>query len=721
MISLLHALVFVAAFLLFQVELIAAKALLPAFGGSFQVWTSSVMCFQGLLLLGYATAYAVDPGHGRWLRWAALAAFAGAAALFPLDLAPFSQPDYARPAALEVAWTLLRTVGPAFFCLAPLSILAQRLLAGARLAQAANPYALYATSNLGSFAGLLSFPVLVEPLLDANAQLALWLVGFAGVGLLLFAALFRLQGSSTTEQSAPANAAPPAPPSWRARMTWLTLSAAGSLLFLAATNLITFDIAAAPLLWVLPLALYLLSFTLTFKKNTWYPKAIRERFPLAAAIGLFLFLMAFQSYRLPPLALIAAHLTVVFLICVVCNGELYKSRPADARQLPAFYLYLALGGFLGGALASWIAPLLAAAVIEYPLALCLVALGLCLSSAPSRPKAWAVLIACGTLAIPLAWLSAVEAYGLALSSLFSASAGFCLALLFYILRARPIETALCLGLATLMTPALAQWQPGKQLELAHRNFYGVYRVEQAEGKRLLLHGATLHGSQYLDPAKQDQALTYYHRATPVGEVMSSEFFDFPSVAIVGLGAGSLAVYGKPGQRMDYYELDPYNEVAARRYFTFLERCKARLGLIFGDARLTLGREESPRYSLLIIDAFNSDAIPTHLLTVEAFELYRRKVGDKGLVLLHISNKYLRLAPVVQANARVLGLRALINRAPRESLPPDAEACLWAALTSDEAIARTLASRLGWTDTAVSPEPATRPWTDRSSNLLAVMQ
>lgn len=717
MILLLHALVFVAAFLLFQVELIAAKALLPAFGGSFQVWTSSVMCFQGLLLLGYATAYAVDPGRGRWLRWAALAAFCCAAALFPLNLAPFGQPDYARPAALEVAWTLLRTVGPAFFCLAPLSILAQRLLAGARLVQAANPYALYATSNLGSFAGLLSFPVLVEPFLDAEAQLALWLAGFAGVGLLLLAALFTPQQDSATS----AQAAKAAPATWRARLSWLTLSAAGSLLFLAATNLITFDIAAAPLLWVLPLALYLLSFTLTFKKNPWYPKAIRERFPLAAAIGLFLFLMAFQSYRLPPLALIVAHLAVVFLVCVVCNGELYKSRPTDGRGLPAFYLYIALGGFLGGALASWIAPLLAAAVIEYPLGFCLAALGLCLCQTSPKPRAWALLTACGALLIPLAWLAAVEAYGPGLSSLFSAAAGFGLALLFYALRKRPIETALCLGLATLLTPALAQWRPGKVLDLAQRNFYGVYRVEQAEGKRLLLHGATLHGSQYLDPAKQDLALTYYHTSTPVGEVMGGDAFDFPSVAVVGLGAGSLAVYGKPGQRLDFYELDPYNEVAARRFFTFLARCKAKLGLIFGDARLTLGRKESPQYALLVVDAFNSDAIPMHLLTVEAFALYRRKVGDKGLVLMHVSNKYLRLAPVVQANARALGLRALLKRAPRESLPPDAEACLWAALTSDEAVARTLASRYGWTDTAVTPEPATKPWTDRSSNLLAVMQ
>jgi hypothetical protein len=334
MIWLLHTLVFAAAFLLFQVELIAAKALLPGFGGSYQVWGAAVMTFQGLLLLGYAAAQQMETPRGRWLRWALCAAFAAGFAAFPTQLAPFSHPDYARPAALEVAWTLLRTVGLACLCLAPISILAQSLLAGSQLKQRANPYALYATSSLGSFAGLFSYPFLIEPHFLLPTQLFHWRDGFGTVGALLLLCLIGLRVGRPAATAAPGSeaVAPPAGP--RRTLAWLVLSAASSLLFLATTNLITFDIASAPLLWILPLGLYLLSFALTFKKNPWYPEWIRARFPLAAALGVFLFLMAFQSYRLPTVLLVAIHLLVLFAVCVVCNGELHRARPRRDPHLP---------------------------------------------------------------------------------------------------------------------------------------------------------------------------------------------------------------------------------------------------------------------------------------------------------------------------------------------------------------------------------------------------
>jgi len=717
---LLHALVFTAAFLLFQIELIAAKALLPAFGGSYLVWGASVMAFQGLLLLGYASAQWLDVARRPSLRWGLCLAFVAAYAIFPLDLGPFSHPDYGKPAALEVAWTLLRTVGPAFFCLAPVSILAQRILADSTLEQRSNPYALYATSNLGSFAGLLSYPFVVEPLFDLKEQLAIWAVAYGAVALALFFAVRGWGTNRPTQSKAPSALADEKAPSLRRKLGWLTLSAAGSLLFLAATNLITFDLAAVPLLWVLPLALYLLSFALAFKQNPWYPDWVRERFPLAAALCVFLFLMAFQSYHLPVLALVGVHLAVLFVVCLVCNGELYRTRP-DAARLPGFYLYIALGGFIGGTLASWVVPLLSNAVLEYPLGFFLAALGMCLSGATQRPRVGTLVLAGCVVLVVVAWFASVAAFGLAASSIFAALAGFFLALVFYGLRRRMLEIALCLGLVVLLVPFLAHWQPGRNILHAQRNFYGIYRVYDDADKRKLLHGTTLHGAQFLDPTRQDEALTYYHVGAPAGELLHARLFEFSRIGVVGLGAGSLAVYADPGQEIDFFELDPYNKVVAERYFTFLARCKGKLGLIFGDARLSLGRVENERYSVFIVDAFNSDSIPTHLMTVEAFREYQRVVTHNGLILLHISNKFMDLAPVVRANAQALGLRVLTKRLAGAAVPPDAEACLWAALTTDEAKVRTLAARLGWQDMATQPPPSVRPWTDRYSNLLAVFQ
>ncbi len=720
-------LVFLAASLLFQIELVASKALLPRFGGSYLVWSVSVVVFQGLLLAGYACARSL-PLAGRWpVRLLPSALMLLPLAAFPLEYLTLARPGADLPFVPDIAWTLLRTVGPAFFVLSMVSILAQRLLVLSGSARSANPYVLYATSNLGSFAGLLSYPFAVEPLWDLPTQLIFWQWGYVACALLFMVTqIGSLRGVSDAPRPVEggASATPPVsrPPGTplSLRLRWLLLSASGSALFLAVTNVITFDLAAVPLLWILPLSLYLLGFVLTFREPGWYPQWLRERFPLAVALGLFLFLLLQQSYRLPVTVMLAVHLGLLFALSVISSGELYASRPARTAELGDFYLLIGLGGFLGGALVSWFMPLLSDTVLEYPLALLLLALAFAFGRERQRLRPGYVLVALGIGPLVAAWMLVLGRLQGPETSLAAGAVGLLVAMLFYLLKKRPGELALCLGVAISLTPLADHFQVNQHLVCTYRNYYGIYRVHDAGGKRILQHGTTLHGSQYLDPARQREALDYYHVSAPPGALLSSGLFDTTAVGLVGLGAGSLATYARPGERYVFYELDPDNEDVARRYFTFLSQSRGTIELVFGDARLTLARAPADAYGVLIVDAFNSDAIPIHLLTVEAFQEYLRCLRPDGLLLLHISNKFLNLAPIVAANARELGLTIRFLRFERK-VPADAKSCLWVALTRSPDLAGVLETRLGWSAWLSEASRPVAAWTDRSANLLSALR
>lgn len=713
-IILFHVAVFFSAFLLFQVELIASKAMLPGFGGSYLVWSVSVMLFQGLLLAGYWYADIA----GKWFRGGRRKFFKPAmmllpVLLFPVELSGLTTRDLSMPFVWEIMLTLLRTVGFGFFALSSVAVVLQRALADSDLEQRRNPYVLYATSNMGSFAGLLSYPFLVEPVFELSTQLFIWQCGYA-----LVASLFILIHATVKDTSgAPAGAAaektkPRLPIAERLR--WLTLSAGGSALFLAVSNVITFDLASAPLIWILPLCAYLLTFVLTFKNTPWYPAWLRERFAFASAIGVFLFFLMIQSYKLPLAVTLPMHLLILMAICTVCHGELKKSAPKNPGLLAEFYIMLSLGGFVGGVLVSWLSPLVSDSIMEYLLALFLAALGLAMG-AKEKWRGKSVLLALMLIPLIVGWRISVTDTSPAVSTIISTIAGFFLALLFFALKSRPREIALMLGLTLMLAQSLDHVQPNRELKLKHRNYYGIYRVFDKDGIRYLMHGTTLHGSQYLAPEKQDIAMTYYHKSTPAGELLSADIFDIPKIGVVGLGAGSLAVYGKPAQEMDIFELDPYNKDVAETWFTFLKQCKAHLNLIFGDARLRLREKPDNHYTVYIIDAFNSDSIPVHLFTVEAMNEYRRKVSPGGLLLFHISNKYLDLRPILAANARELGMIALVKNVV--NTPKDAKPCIWGALTTNAKAAEVLVKGFGWSYAEEMNLPVVRPWTDQYSNLL----
>ncbi|WP_460033010.1 fused MFS/spermidine synthase [Megalodesulfovibrio paquesii] len=733
MLCVCHGLVFLAAALLFQVELIAAKALLPGFGGSSLVWAASVLVFQALLLGGYAWAAAIGNQLERpAARVLHAALFLAPAALFPISLATLSTPDQTFAGWEYGSWPaialmLATTVGPGFAMLATVSVVCQRVLAASELPQASRPYTLYATSNLGSFAGLLSYPLLVEPFVDLDDQLRVWQVGYVLVAGLLGLLLWRLKPRlcGVALQKIPAFQGL----SRMLQLRWLALSAAGSALFIATTNVVTMDLAAIPLLWIIPLALYLLSFVLVFKPTPWLPAWVRTRFSLALAVGSLLFLLSQLSYHLPVMVALPAYWLTLLMVCLICHGELARTAPADPRRLGRFYLLLSLGGALGSLLASFLAPLAFVTLAEYPAALGLAAAGLALGQREGRRRWDRPLRMLGMLALILAWPLALSRWPDLPTNVLAGVAGMGMALLYFRLERRPGTAALML----LVLMAAAQWLTlhagGGNVRSVHRNFYGITTVYDGEDKRHLKHGTTLHGSQYLDPARASEALTYYHRTTPSGALLSRQEDVLDTVAplgIVGLGAGSLAVYARPGQPVDIFELDPHNGDVARHWFSFLERSPGKVSLTFGDARLTLRQAPDAHYGILVVDAFNSDSIPVHLLTREALDEYARVLQPDGVLLLHISNKYLELAPVVTATGRAGGQAGkwfVLEKTYRGTVHPDADACQWMALTREptgRGTALRLAERFGWR-WMPEEDKAIRPWTDRYSNVLGVLK
>jgi hypothetical protein len=712
--------VFLAAFLLFQIELIIGKALLPGFGGSYLVWAACVLFFQVALLAGYGYTHVAA-------RKLAIGHYAPAQAvlmflplvLFPIKLGDLA-PNYRLPFVVEIVWLLLGTVGPAFLVLSTVSVMAQNLLAASDRPERDDPYFLYGTSNLGSFLGLISYPFLVEPFFNLDTQLLIWEAAFVVLAVAQAALILTLRRGTAPERArVMAEAAEAAPPlGWRGPVRWLLLSAAGSALFLSVTNIITFELAAIPLFWMLPLGIYLFTFYLNFKARPWCPGWLKSGFYLTLPVGVFLFLIVVQLRVFPAWSLFVGHLTVLFVFCMFCQNELVVSRPAAARDLTAFYLALAAGGAVGSALVSFVMPLVSSIMIEYLLGFLLAAGAIVLGPHGGR-WGWrdlaGPLVAAPAILWPYIYAkldedSAYLTWGIAAALL----------AIYLVLWRRPRGITVSLLTVLVLASFLEYFRVDNSLVHRNRNFYGISLVLDRGGKRYLRHGSTMHGAQYLDPEKGRIPLTYYHPTTPSGELLSSPLFHFADIAVVGLGAGTLASYCGAGQTMDYYEIDPDIKHVAQTYFTYLKNAAGAVRFIIGDARLSLVRNTGARYDLIALDAFSSDSIPVHLLTTEAMSLYFERLKPGGIVIIHISNRALNLKPMLYANARALNLLVLDKDYDTVS-DDDADRCDWMAFTRDPAAAKLLVEGLKWTDlTQQPPKPSVRPWTDRYSNLISAI-
>jgi hypothetical protein len=690
--------------LVFSLQPMFAKMVLPRVGGGAAVWTVALVFFQGALLAGYSYAHFLT-ARLSFPRQIVVHACVLLLAAFFLPVAVAGGFD-APPESGQALWLIAlfsASVGMPFAAVSATAPLLQSWFARTGRADAGDPYYLYGASNAGSLAALLAFPLLIEPALGANAQSITWSVGFGVLALAILGCAFlvwRARGVMTVETHE--DAAPVI--SWRTRAKWALLGLLPSALLVAATTHISTDVASAPLLWVIPLALYLSAFILAFGQRTWIPaKFTAIAMPALAAVTLVIGWSA-GDWRIMSIAVLGT----LWLGTYVCCRALYDARP-EARALTDFYLWMSLGGVVGGALTALLAPVVFDGVLEWPIAVALSLLALPGGKQLSRQM---LIIFGGCLAITVS-AALFAAFGAVNGRLVAGGLVAGLAAIIVGRNSRTLMTIACA--AVILMGATIQHQG---VAFADRSFYGAVRVTDDGPWRRFVHGTTLHGVQSLDPALAHTPTGYYGPLTPIGSTFTAlnNAGRLQDVAVLGLGAGAMACHARAGQNWTFYEIDPLVVQVARdrRLFTFLSDCTPDAPVIVGDARLELAQQPRGAYDLVVADAFSSDAVPTHLITREAMTLYLDSVDEDGVVLVHVSNRNLAMADV----AARAGLAAGAVVIQRLYLP---ETYSYANFGSEVvAMARTrealepLLADPAW---RFSSPPPGRAWTDDYSNIL----
>jgi hypothetical protein len=705
---------FSSAFLLFWIEPLFARIALPRLGGSQGVWNTCLVFFQASLLLGYTYAHVI----ARYLSLRGqvlvhLAVLAVGAAFLPIAMrAGWAPPPEGSP-VLPLLALLTVTLGWPFFALSANAPLLQHWFSFSDHKHAANPYVLYAASNAGSLAALLAYPFLLEPQFTLSRQSALWSVAFFAL-----AAMIAIAGTfpalTRASQVHARAAAPTTKVGWRLRLTWIIYAAIPSSLLLGVTGYVTTDIASIPLLWIAPLALYLLTFVLIFAArppipHIWMVRALPGAVVLAG-LGLWLAPISLA-------AAIAAHFTAFFIVAMACHGELARLRPAVDR-LTEFYFWMSLGGVIGGALTALVSPLVFNGIIEYPLVL-----GLSCLVQPLRAddkKLSAVQIALLAAATLVVLIEPAARFGQLLSNSLSLWAIVMIAWFAFQKRNSSLA-ALALLLVSFVGHTI--YTRDGTVIWRGRSFYGAYVVTQDDlhGYRLMFHGTTLHGVELLKAPPQP--LTYYAHGGPLGDVMRVLGPNAHAIGAVGLGIGSVACYARPDQSWTFFEIDGLvADVAARSgLFRELPQCAPQAKVVLGDGRLSLERGPAHQYDLLILDAFSSDAIPVHLVTREAFASYVRALKPHGAIALHITNRYFDLAPIV---ARIAPEAGLVAYDWDFKPPPKTDFAIlsvshWIVLARSSADLGAIATDGHWTRRTADPK--VRLWTDDYSNLLAALR
>lgn len=615
--------IFLSAFLLFQVQPLLSKTILPWFGGTPSVWTTCMLFFQTLLFAGYAYAHIINQRfspRGQMLLHIGL--LLAACLLLPIIPSDDWKPTGTENPTLRIVLLLSATVGLPFFILSSTGPLLQSWFA--RAGEGASPYRLYALSNVGSLLALLSYPFLVEPAWDSLTQAHFWSWGFAAFGVLCAGCAFWTSKTAKPQAATNRDAgvfADDEPPTWGVRALWFLLAMAASVMLLATTNQVCMDVASVPFLWVMPLTLYLMTFILCFDSDKWYS---RKWFAIASAVsiaGVCVIMLKGAGGSL--IAQVLIYFAGLFFTAMVCHGELVRLKPAP-RHLTAFYLIISAGGAAGGLFVGLLAPLIFPTFLEMHIALFGV-------------WALALVVFFRDRHCPLYNGRPRWAWGLMLMGVF------------VLAGALRIQAGITLD---------------HSVEVS-RNFYGVLRIEERDAddpqwhRTRLVHGRILHGLQFRHDQYRHIPTTYYGKQSAVGMVLGNEESK-PNrhVGVVGLGVGTVATYAKPSDRFRFYEINPDVVRLAKKYFTYLSDCKGETEIVVADARQALEREENQQFDVLIVDAFSGDAIPAHLVTEEAFDLYRRHLKDDGVLAFHISNLYFDLQSLVAAGADRYGWQVL---------------------------------------------------------------
>jgi hypothetical protein len=694
--------IFISAFLLFQIQPIISKMILPWFGGGASVWTACMLFFQTFLLLGYCYAHLLTQlakiRHQIILHGALLLT---SLIFLPVSTKALSSASVVDVPQFEIAIILSLSVGLPYFLLASTGPLLQRWLSFNQDYRKTGklPYSLYSLSNVGSMLGLISYPFLVEPQLSLDNQSWYWSAGYM-VFVLSSALLCRQMAGSQVEYATAvqSSAAQAGSTIWN-KLLWLVLSATGVILLISTTNAMTQNIPPTPFLWILPLCIYLLTFIISFNDNRWY---VRWHWILLFSVSLFAALMMFFIGSQFALVLqIVMYSLILLSSCMICHGELARLKP-DVHELTLFYLYISLGGFIGGVFVSIIAQQIFNQFFEFPLALYLVYLlfGICVlrdtsSGLPKTNKQYQGVqqLSFADIMIarkwPLAWLLG----------------GFLLPLAFYSLH----------GIFD-------------QYSIANsRNFYGSLSVKDVmvngQAQRRLIDGSTSHGTQSLSEHQAKTPMSYYHINTGIGSAIGYlQNQGKLKMGVIGLGAGTMAAYGRPGDEFHFYELNPAVETMARDYFSYLKSSEATNKVTLGDGRISLSKQlaatGSNNFQLLVVDAFSSDSIPTHLLTQEAFNLYWQHLTEEGVLAVHISNSHLDLAPLLQGLASAIDKQALWFKTAADRQGNNG--AQWVLLTNNADLLDNTKIRQKSSPWPLSDgEPLV--WTDNFSNLFSVLK
>ena len=666
--------VFLSAFLLFQIQPIVAKMILPWFGGSSSVWSVCMVFFQAELLLGYAYVHWL---HEKLTPHRQVLVHVSLLALSLLMLPVAADPAWKGDALTDPSWAvfvvLTIAVGAPYLMLSTTGPLMQAwyALAFTKSDTEIKPYRLYALSNLASMLALLSYPVVIEPFFAVQYQANVWSIGYVVFTLgALLTGLIVWKSHASQQATKQVDTTPAARPSFSECLLWIGLAATASILLLTLTQQLTNDVAPVPFLWVLPLSIYLLSFILCFDAPRYY---VRSAFLIALPIALLTVDFVMTNGQSVPVMVTLLSISL-FVFCMVCHGELVRRKP-PVRHLTLFYLMLSVGGALGGTFVGLIAPVVFNAYFELPIGLFL----------------------CAALTTIVVWRESPKALRIAIA----------IALVLYSARLIHLSLEYITGYRVVM-----------------RNFYSQLRVEDvptAHGiKRIMRHGNIIHGEQYLDDALRRKPTAYYCPQSGVGLALNSLSSAQPQkIGIVGLGVGTLATYGRAGNEMRMYEINDQVVDVARSEFTYLSDSPAKMVSVLGDGRLMLEREPPQHFDLLAMDAFSGDSIPTHLLTLEAMKIYFGHMKADGILAVHITNQYLDLQPVMAAIGQHYGKVALLYNLARNPAEPFCRHTIWVLLMSPERAANLPKELQG--GVKLEPRPGFKAWTDGFSNLLDILK
>ena len=674
--------VFVAAFLLFQVEPIMGRLVLPWFGGSAAVWTVVVLFFQVVLVLGYLYAHLLV----RFVRadrqmYVHVPVLLASLAVLPILPAASWRPLNGQDPTLRILGLLAVTIGPPFFVLCTCGPLFQAWYSRTH----GEPYRLFSLSNGASLLGLLSYPLIVEPRIGTHAQAYVWSAAYAAFIVLAIAITVRAslaaRGVATVHEVAAASRAP----GWFDGVRWLALAATPSLLTLAVTNHLTRDVAPIPLLWVLPLAVYLLSLIICFESDTGYRRSLF--LPLLPVVLLLVAVNLFPGdLEVGIISQVAFFIGALLVFCMVCHGELARLKPSP-EHLTGFYLMVALGGALGGLFVAVISPQVFSNYFElaFGIVLCAAVVAVTVVGDLLRP------------ASRLLW------------------------------PRRVLALTVIAGTAVLGVYVLGRVQGyDRGYRLVERDFYGVSSVRDsglsgADPIRKLYSGTIVHGEELLAPGKELTPISYYGPTSGLGLLMHEENRrSGPTrVGVIGLGAGTIAAFGRRGDTYRFYEIDPLDISIAKTWFSFLRLSPAHVSVTSGDGRLSLEREPSQHFNVLVADAFNGDAVPVQLMTFQAFQLYFRQLAPGGVLAVNISNRFLNLAPVVARLAGALGKQAVFIENQPEQSEQTYSKSLWVLVTGNRSLAARLAK--DGHGEILNPDNGTRLWTDDYSNVLGALK